>query len=120
MGTFSTGMRATSKRLITKLGSPCILTKVTEGAYSPTTGKTNEAREDFNVHSAPAKTVSEQFGQTGTNTNLNGFETEDVTVYWFGQVIDKSWLYNGENITKIKSTEAQGDIIIYILSIASD
>jgi len=119
MGAFSDGMSATAKRLIIKLGSPCILTKVTEGEYNPTAGATNTAKEEFNVHSAPAKTMSEQFGQSGTNTNLDGFETEDVTVYWFGQVIDKSWLYNGEKITKIKSTKAQGDVIIYTLSIAS-
>lgn len=120
MGAFSTSMRSTATKLVTKLGSPCKLTKVTEGAYNPQIGKTDEAREDFDAYSAPAKIMSEQFGQQGMNTNLGGFSSEEVTVPWFGEVIDKSWLYNDSKIVSVKSTEAQGEIIIYTLAIALD
>lgn len=120
MGTFSPRMRTTAEELITEFGSACVLTKVEKGQYVASLGRAPEVTTDYDTFSAPAKIMSHQFGLEGPNTNLSGFDTEDVTIPWFGQVIDKTWLYNNSNIVSVKATEAQGDVIIYTLSIATD
>ena len=117
MGTFSTRMRSVATRLITKLGDPCTLTKITKGQYNPTTGTTSEAEEDFSTFSAQSSKVSEAFGSNGINTNLVGFDDTTVVVPWIGQEIDELWKYNGSNIISVSSVSSQGDIVIYTLTI---
>ena len=117
MGTFSTRMRSVATALVTKLGNPCTLTKVTKGQYNPTTGTTGEARVDYTTFSAPVKKVSDEFGLMGLNTNLTGFGTNKVVLPWIGQEIDTTWEYNGDNITNVESVQSQGDIVIYTITV---
>ena len=117
MGTFSTGMRSVATRLITKLGNPCTLTKVTKGQYDPLTGLTSEAEVPIKTFSAPVKKVSDEFGLMGMNTNLTGFSTNKIIVPWIGQEIDTTWKYNNDNITAIESVRSQGDIVIYTITV---
>lgn len=117
MGTFSTRMRAVATRLITKLGDPCTLTKVTKGQYDPDLGTTGEAKEDFASYSAQVSKVSQSFGDAGFNTNLVGFDDTSVVVPWIGEEIDETWEYNGSNITSVSSVSSQGNIVIYTLGI---
>ena len=117
MGSFSTRMRGTATRLITKLGNSCVLTKVTEGAYIASLGKTETSELDIPTFSASIKKSSDIFSLTGTNTNLIGFNDNKVIVPWIGQEIDTSWKYNGNNIISVEPIKTQDEIIIYTLTI---
>ena len=114
---FSDDMRIVATDLMTSLGNPCTLTKVTKGEYNPQIGKQPESKKDFATYSAPVKKISSQFGQIGINTNLGGIDDNKVIVPWIGQEIDKSWLYNGNNIISVEATETQGVVIIYTITI---
>jgi len=117
MGAFSNAMRDTATSLVTQLGNPCTLTKVTKGEYVVTAGKSPLEKEDFNTYSAPVKKVSQDFGQMGINTNLTGFDDNKVIVPWIGQEIDSTWLYDGHNILTVSPVKTQGDIVIYTITI---
>ena len=117
MGAFSDNMRGVATTLMTNLGNPCVLTRVTKGDYVVSAGQAPLEKEDFDTYSAPVKKVTMDFGQGGINTNLDGFNDNKVIIPWFGQEIDKSWLYNGNNITSVAPTETQGDVVIYTLTI---
>ena len=121
MGTFSTGMRTTAMRLITKLGNPCTVEKIIKGGYNPDLGKHEEAIQVFNTFSAPAKDISIAFNQDGTNTNLAGFDDGKVSIPYLAinQVMDETWTYNGEAIKTVEKIESQGEVIIFILTVAS-
>ena len=121
MGAFSTNMRATALKLITKLGNPCTVEKITKGSYNTSLGKTEEAIQVFNTFSAPAKDISINFGQTGTNTNLSGFDEGKVSIAYLSinQDMDETWTYNGEAIKTVEKIESQGDVIIFIITVAS-
>ena len=121
MGTFSTGMRQTALRLITKLGNPCIVEKITRGGYNTALGKTEEAIQTFNTFSAPSKDISINFGRDGKNTNLAGFDEGKVSIPYLGinQDMDETWTYNGEAIKTVEKIEAQGEVIIFIITVAS-
>jgi hypothetical protein len=99
------------------LGNPCTLTKVTKGTYDVTTGTTPNTETVFNTYSASVKDSSQYFGAGGINTNLEGLSKGRVIVPWIGEPIDTTWLYNGQNITIVQPTEAQGDIIIYTIDV---
>lgn len=117
MGDFSTAMRGVAVTLTTQLGNPCVLTKITKGEYQPTLGKSPQVKENIDTFSAPAKQMSEQFGQAGINTNLSGFYDNKVIVPWIGQEIDATWLYNGNNILSVSPVETQGEIVIYTIEV---
>ena len=117
MGAFSDSMRAVATELTTTLGNPCILTKVTKGEYVVSIGKSPTETTDYSTFSAPVKKVSQDFGQMGINTNLSGFDDNKVIVPWFGQTIDKTWLYNGNNIVSVAPIETQGDVVIYTIEV---
>ena len=117
MGAFSTTMRGVATDLMTSLGNPCTLTKVTKGVYSPITGQTEDTQVVIGTFSAPVKKVSQIFGQTGINTNLTGFDDNKVIIPWIGQEIDSTWLYNDNNILSVEETESQGEIIIYTIAV---
>ena len=121
MGAFSTKMRTVANNLITKLGNPCTVEKVIRGGYNASIGKTEEAIQVFNTFSAPAKDISVSFGQTGTNTNLSGFDTGKVSIPYLAinQVMDETWTYNGEAIDTVELIESQGEIIIFNITVAS-
>tara|TARA_R110000772_G_scaffold5454_1_gene19461 strand:- start:13614 stop:13982 length:369 start_codon:yes stop_codon:yes gene_type:complete len=117
MGAFSTSMRATATKLVTDLGNPCILTKITKGSYIPSLGETPVSKKNYSTYSAPVKKISQDFGQMGINTNLGGFDDNKVIVPWIGMEIDETWRYNDMNIIKVQPTETQGDIVIYTITI---
>lgn len=117
MGVFSTQMRQVAVDLTASLGNPCVLTKVTKGQYNTSLGKSPQSLEDFPTFSAPVKQVSQDFGGAGINTNMSGFDDNKVIVPWIGQEIDKTWLYNGQNIVSVAPTDSQGDIIIYTIEV---
>ena len=117
MASFSSRMRAVALRLITKLGDPCTLTRITKGQYNPTTGTTGEAKFDISTFSAQSSKMSESFGASGINTNLVGFNDKTVVVPWINYDIDTTWKHNGNNITSVSSVSSQGDIVIYTLTI---
>lgn len=117
MGVFSDSMRAVAVDLLSQLGNPCTLSKVTKGDYIPAIGRSPEEKETFNTFSAPVKKVSQDFGQMGINTNLAGFDDNKVIVPWIGQEIDATWQYNGNNILKVEPVQTQGDIIIYTITV---
>ena len=121
MGAFSTKMRTVAFNLITKLGNSCTLEKVTMGEYSPTLGKAASATKVINTHSAPTKNISTMFGQDGMNTNLAGFDSGKVTVPYLGvnEVIDETWLYNGEPIVQVELIESQDEVIVFNITVAS-
>ena len=121
MGAFSTKMRTVANDLITKLGNPCTVEKVTRGGYNPSLGKTEEAIQTFNTFSAPAKDISVSFGQDGRNTNLAGFDTGKVSIPYLAinQVMDETWTYNGEAIKTVELIESQGEVIMFTLTVAS-
>ena len=121
IGTFSTKMRTVALNLITKLGNPCTLEKVTRGGYNPSLGKTEKAIQPFNTFSAPAKSISVFFDRDGPNTNLAGFDEGKVSIPYLGinQIMDETWTYNGEAIKTVEPIEAQGEIIIFIITVAS-
>jgi len=114
MGQFSQTMRGVAKDLCRKLGNKCTLSKETPSKYDPTTGETaSTGTISVPTYSAPKKKFSLDFGMTGENTNLSGFDDETVIVPWFGHVIDKTWLYNGQNILSVSSITSQDEIIIF-------
>ena len=113
MGAFSNDMRRMAKSLIKELGNACVLTKVTPGQYDPATGKTAEVRQDISTFSAQSNAFNRTWGSDGQNTNLAGFDDETVTVAWFGQVIDETWLYDGAAISEVRPVMTQDDIVIF-------
>jgi len=116
MGSFSKSMRNTATALIDKFGSDCVLTKpLGVGVYDPSTGDTTTINTTFTVKYAPKSQVNIDFGQDGKNTNLDAFDTSGVTIAWFGEEVDTTWLFNGSKISKVRPTEAQNDIIVYDL-----
>ncbi len=117
MGSFSNSMRQVAVGLMTELGNSCVLTQVTPGDYDPTTGKTAETVVEYNTYCAPVKQMGVVFGDNGINTNLSGFDQNSVSIPWLGVVVDATWLFNGQNITKVEPVSAQDDIIIYNLSV---
>ena len=121
MGDFSTRMRTVAFNLVTKLGNPCTVEKVTKGAYNPDLGKTEEAIQSFDTFSAPTKNISVMFDKDGPNTNLAGFDEGKVSIPYLSinQIMDEKWTYNGEAITKVEKIESQGEVIIFNLTIAS-
>ena len=121
MGTFSTNMRATALKLITKLGNPCTVEKITKGGYNAQLGKDEVAIQVFDVFSAPSKDISITFGQTGTNTNLAGFDEGKVSIPYLSinQDMDETWTYNGEAIKTVEKIETQGEVIIFTITVAS-
>ena len=121
MGTFSTKMRNTALRLITKLGNTCTLERVIKGQYNTTLAKHEEAIQTFNTFSAPSKDISSMFGNTGPNTNLAGFDEGKVSIPYLGvnQMIDETWRYNGEAISSVELIESQDEVIVFTLTIAS-
>ena len=121
MGTFSTGMRNTALSLITKLGNPCTVEKITRGGYNTSLGKTEEAIQTFNTFSAPSKDISMNFGTDGANTNLAGFDSGKVSIPYLAinQDMDETWTYNGEAIKTVEKIEAQGEVIIFTITVAS-
>ena len=121
MGTFSTKMRTVANDLITKLGNPCTVEKITKGGYNTDTGKTETAIQVFHTSSAPAKDISISFGQDGKNTNLAGFDEGKVSIPYLAinQIMDETWTYNGEAIKTVEKIEAQGEVIIFTITVAS-
>ena len=121
MGAFSTKMRTVADDLITKLGNPCTVEKVTKGSYNTSIGKTEEAIQVFNTFSAPSKDISINFGSDGQNTNLAGFDEGKVSIPYLGinQMMDETWTYNGEAIKTVEKIETQGEVVIFILTVAS-
>jgi hypothetical protein len=117
MAQFSNAMRQVAVDLMKQLGNPCVLTKVTYGDYDPLTGTTSESKIEIPTFSAPIKKVSVLFSQNGEGTNLNAFDSDRVSIPWVGQPVDTTWLFNGFNITAIEPISAQGDIIIYNISV---
>lgn len=117
MGTFSDSMRQVATDLVTKLGNPCTLTKITKGEYIPSLGETPVSKKEYPTYSAPVKKVSQDFGQMGINTNLGGFDDNKVIVPWIGLEIDETWRYNDMNIVKVEPTKTQGDIVIYTITV---
>ncbi len=113
MGQFSNDMRTMAKALIKELGNSCVLTKITPGQYDPATGKTAEVKQDIPTFSAQASAFNRTWSADGQNTNLAGFDDETVTVAWFGQVIDETWMYNGTAISEVRPVMTQNDIIIF-------
>ena len=117
MGVFSSQMRKVANDLCKEFGNACVLSKVTTGVYDPSTGKSSTTQTDYNTYSAQNKRLSQQFGFDGINTNLSGFNNEEILVPWFGQEIDTTWLYNGQNIVSVSDLKAQNDIIVYNISV---
>ena len=117
MGQFSQSMRSVADSLIKDFGKPCVLSKITSGVYDPSIGKATEVRVDIPTFCAPSNKVNVTFGLDGQNTNLTAFDTESIMVAWFGQEMDATWEIDGQNITTIMPIEAQGDIIVYTLSV---
>ncbi len=117
MGAFSQSMRAVAISLIGQYGSDCILTKVTPGQYDPVAGETVEARTDYPMKYAQSSRFNDEFDRSGANTNLSGFNEEAVVIAWFGQIVDATWEFNGQNIIGVRETKTQNDIVIYALSI---
>ncbi len=117
MGAFSQEMRQVVIDLTKELGNPCVLTKVTKGTYDPLTGTTPpSATITINTFSGPNSMMSEMFGRDGPNTNLDGFNSESVIIPFFAGV-DKSWLYDGQNILSVAPLKTQGDIVAYNITI---
>ena len=117
MGAFSNTLRDVATKLITDLGNPCVLTRITKGSYIPSLGETPISKKEYPTFSAPVKKVSVAFGQTGINTNLGGFDDNKVIVPWIGQEIDETWRYDDMNIVKVEPTRTQGDIVIYTITV---
>lgn len=117
MGAFSNSMRAVAVDLMTQLGNPCVLTKVTKGTYDVQIGKSPLIETNYPTFSAPVKEISQHFGANGINTNLTGFSKNKVTVPWVGVEIDTTWRYNGQNIITVQPTETQGDVILYTIEV---
>ncbi len=114
---FADDMRNVAKNLCQQLGNPAILTKITRGQYNPTTGKTDEVRQDFNVYTAQNSKFNEAFGRDGQNTNLSNFQTESVVVPWLGELIDATWEYNNSSIVNVTEVMSQNKVIIQNLTI---
>ncbi len=121
MGDFSTKMRTVSFNLITKLGNSCTVSKVTTGGYNSSIGEIEEAIEEFNTYSVPTKNISVIFKSEGMNTNLAGFDEGKVTIPYLGvnEIMDETWLYNGQAITSVEPIESQNEIIVFNLVVAS-
>ncbi len=117
MGSFSSGLRTVATDLIKDLGNACTLTKVEQGAYDPLTGKTAAIETVIDTFSAQEKETSVLFGRDGQSTNLTGFDDNKVTIAWFGQEIDSTWLYNGQNILTVQPVESQNEVIIYTITV---
>ncbi len=117
---FSSEMRQVALDQMTELGNPCILTQISYGEYDPATGKTQEVNLEIPTYYAPTKKMSAFFGMDGINTGLAGFNETKVIVPWVGQAIDTTWKFNNNDITHVEEISAQGDIIVYNLTIAED
>ena len=117
MGTFSAAMRQVAKDLCKELGNRCTLTKVTKGAYNADLGESPETKIVINTFSAQMSQYAQNFGLSGNNVNLSGMNQEQLIIPWFGQPMDKTWLYNDQNIVDIAETMSQDDIIIYTITV---
>jgi hypothetical protein len=117
MGAFSDEMRAVATELIKEFGSDCVLTKVSKnGVYDPITGTTANTSVDFATYCAPTNKINIDFGD-GRNANLLAFSNTSVTVAWFGEMVDATWLFNGQNIKTVTPVETQNDVVIFNLII---
>ena len=119
MSAFSDRLRATSLSLCKQYGEAVELKKVTPGEYDPITGETSSTEQVIKTFASQTSKMNESFSLDGTNTNLSGFDTEDYIIPWPGEVIDTTWMFNDANITHVNSTSANGDVIIYTISVGS-
>jgi len=117
MGQFSRDMRKTATDLIKQFGDSCVLTKVSKnGEYDPNTGKTIKTTKDFAIFGSVNSDVNNHFASL-QNSNLLAFTSTSVMIAWFGEEVDSTWLYNGQNIITVTPIRTQNDIVAYTLSI---
>ena len=114
---FADDMRNVATMLLRELGSSCVLQRVTPGEYNPLTGETLDVVDDFSTYSGPVSLYNETFGLYGINTNLDAFDTNKVIIPWFGYEVDATWLYNGQNITRIDTVATQNKSIIFTITV---
>ena len=117
MGQFSQEMRQLAKDLCRELGNKSVLTKVTAGDYDPATGKTTQVKKDTIVYTAQNNRISAFLPMDGQNTNLQGFSESGQLVPWFGEEIDTTWLFDGNNISGVGDIKSQNEVIAYIISV---
>jgi len=117
MGQFSRDMRKTATDLIKQFGSRCVLTKVSKnGEYDPNTGNTVKTTKDFPMYGSVNSEVNRHFAPL-QNTNLLAFTDKNVMIAWFGEEVDATWLYNGQNIILVQPIETQDDIVAYTITV---
>ena len=117
MGKFSQEMKKVVLDLTKELGNPCQLTNITKGIYDPLTGTTTPAATRIiNTFSGPNSMMNEIFGRDGGNTNLDGFNSENVIIPYHAG-LDQGWLFDGNNILDISPLKTQGEIVAYNIRI---
>lgn len=113
-------MRKVAKDLCKELGNSSVLTKVVQVPtdYDPATGKsTATSTTDYDIYTAQNSKMSGMFPLDGQNTNLEGFKEGGYIIPWFGQMIDTTWLFDGQNITSVSEIKSQNDIIVFTIGV---
>lgn len=116
---FADDMRKVAQDLCKQFGNSCTLKKEADGVYDPDIGETvpGGASIVVNTYAASESKMSQFFANFGTNTNLSGLYDESIIVPWFGYELDTTWKYNDQHITSVSSTETQGKVVVYNISV---